>query len=269
MVSESDQLRWDRAAEDYQKVFLLGLNDYNRNLLRFWQETGMIRPGCRVLDLGCGVGKYGTYLAELGCEVTLTDISPGMLQRAADNMANVRVPWSVHVCDFHEATGREAFFADGFDFSLSTMSPAVSDVPTVRKMSRLTRGFCFLARFRDWEQPLRDRLMLEAGLEPRRLFRDLQGDCDALVRAVREAGFLPEVRVVDYDWADERTPEQMADYLCRNYFPDETDSAGLRGTLLRLAEAHAGPSGTVTDAVHTRVAWIWWRAGGEPSRKTV
>lgn len=266
MGSCPDQQRWDRAAEDYQNVFLLGLNDYNRGLLRFWQEAGMIRPGCRVLDLGCGVGKYGAYLAELGCEVTLTDISPEMLRRAADNMAKYRVPWSVHRCDFHTATGREAFFSDGFDFSLSTMSPAVSDVPTVRKMSGLTRGFCFLARFCDWEQPLRDSLMREAGLEPRRLFEDLKGDCESLTQAVREAGFLPEVRVVDYDWADERTPEQMADYLCRNYFPDRPDAEGLRGSLLDLAETHAGPSGTVTDAVHTRVAWIWWRAGTGPVR---
>ena len=67
---------WDEAAADYQRVFRMGLNDYNRQLLEFFTSNGLLHPGCRVLDIGCGVGKYGTYFAELGCGVTLTDISP-------------------------------------------------------------------------------------------------------------------------------------------------------------------------------------------------
>lgn len=67
---------WDEAAADYQRVFRMGLNDYNRQLLEFFTSNGLLHPGCSVLDIGCGVGKYGTYFAELGCGVTLTDISP-------------------------------------------------------------------------------------------------------------------------------------------------------------------------------------------------
>ena len=78
---------WDEAAADYQRVFRMGLNDYNRQLLEFFTSAGLLHPGCSVLDIGCGVGKYGTYFAELGCGVTLTDISPAMLAHAARNMA--------------------------------------------------------------------------------------------------------------------------------------------------------------------------------------
>ena len=63
---ENTREHWDRAAADYQNVFRLGLNDYNSSLLHFWQSEGMLFPGARVIDIGCGVGKYGTYLAELG-----------------------------------------------------------------------------------------------------------------------------------------------------------------------------------------------------------
>ena len=106
---------WDKVAPDYQRVYRLGLNDYNTRLLRFWEESGMLFPGARVLDIGCGVGKYGTYLAALGYDVTLTDISGEMLCRASENMAKYSAPWAVYRCDFHEVTGREAVFADGFD----------------------------------------------------------------------------------------------------------------------------------------------------------
>ena len=103
---ENKSEKWDRAAVDYQRVFTLGLNDYNAALLRFWHEAGMLFPGCRVLDIGCGVGKYGTYLAALGYDVTLTDISGEMLRHASENMARFRTPWVVYRCDFNDATVR-------------------------------------------------------------------------------------------------------------------------------------------------------------------
>ena len=41
----------------------------------------------------CGVGKYGAYLAGLGCNVTLTDISENMIAHARENMAPYKTPW--------------------------------------------------------------------------------------------------------------------------------------------------------------------------------
>ena len=81
-----DASKWDKHAGDYQRVFKVGISDYNRRLIKFLLNSGMLYPGCKVLDVGCGVGKYGTYFAALGCEVTLMDISPEMLRRAEENM---------------------------------------------------------------------------------------------------------------------------------------------------------------------------------------
>ena len=43
-------------------------------------------------SIGCGVGKYGAYLAGLGCDVTLTDISENMIAHACENMAPYKTP---------------------------------------------------------------------------------------------------------------------------------------------------------------------------------
>ena len=255
----TEKQNWDQAAQDYQRVFRLGLNDYNASLLRFWQEERMLCPGARVIDIGCGVGKYGTYLAELGYDVTLTDISGEMLRHAEANMKKYTTPWAVYRCDFNEVTGAEPVFEKGFDLAISTMSPAVHDVETVKKMSAMTRSWCFLARFYDSEQPYRDRLMKELGLKPRRFFDDLQADCASMIRAVSAAGYVPLVRYVDYNWADPRTPEQMADYMLRTYFAEDENRDALARETLRLATRHAGADGKVIDNVNTRVAWIWWK----------
>ena len=256
-----EEKSWDLAARDYQRVFRLGLNEYNASLLRFWQVEGMLFPGARVIDIGCGVGKYGTYLAELGYDVTLTDISGEMLRHAEENMAKYSTPWAVYRCDFNEATGKEPVFADGFDLAISTMSPAIHDAETVKKMSAMTRGWCFLARFYDWEQPFRDQLMKELGLVPRRAFDDLHADCAFMVRSVSAAGYVPLVKYVDYNWADPRTPEQMADYMSRTYFSGDENREELTQKMQRLAKQHAGADGNVIDNVNTRVAWIYWGTG--------
>ena len=253
---------WDAAAGDYQRVFALGLNDYNALLLRFWREESMIRPGCRVLDIGCGVGKYGTCLAELGCDVTLTDLSGEMLRRAAENMARYATPWAVYEADFNAVTGRESVFAGGFDLVISTMSPAVHDVDTVRKMSALSRGCCFLARFRSWEQPTRDALLRKMGLEPRQMMVNPAEDAASVIRAVGAAGYVPQVKLVPYCWSDERSPAQMADYLCRRYY-DESDRERLYERALAAAKELAGDAGILRDAVNTTVAWIWWKTEAE------
>ena len=249
----------NRNADEQQRVYALGMNEYNEALLRFWQETGMIRPGCRVLDIGCGVGKYGTWLAGLGCEVTLTDVSGEMLRRASENMAQYDTPWAVYEADFNAVTGRESVFEGGFDLVLSTMSPAVHDLKTVRKMSGLSRGWCFLARFTSWEQPLRDELMRRMGLEPRRVRDHLTNEAEPLIRAVGEAGYAPQVRIVPYRWADLRSPEEMAGYLCRRYFT-EAERERQYAPALGAARELADEKGLLRDAVSTEVAWIWWKA---------
>ena len=109
----TERENWDRMAGDYQAVFRLGLNGYNEGLLRFWHEQGMLRPGFRVLDIGCGVGKYGTYLAELGYDVTLTDISGEMLRHAGENMAKYGVPLTLK-CLIRNVDGMAFYRATGW-----------------------------------------------------------------------------------------------------------------------------------------------------------
>ena len=251
---KDERAKWDEAAPEYQSVFRLGLNDYTAALLRFWQENGMLTPGCRVIDIGCGVGKYGAYLAWLGCDVTLTDISERMIAHARENMAPYKTPWRAVCCDFNEVSSREEAFEEGFDLAISTMSPAIHDTATVRKMSRMTRSWCFTANFYEWRQPLRDALMKEIGVEPRPKHT---GD----IQAVSEAGYVPQTKYVDYNWSDKRGAEEMAEYMCRNYFADEPNAGALRTAMLERLKDMCDADGNVNDEITTKVAWVYWRTG--------
>lgn len=255
-----DHINWDSAAADYQRTFKLGLNDYNRALVQFWEETEMVFPGCRVIDIGCGVGKYGPYFASMGCDVTLTDVSEEMLKHARENMEGFDTPWRVSACDFREATGREAVFQEGFDLAISTMSPAICDAQTLRKMSEMTQGWCFLARFAAWSQPGRDALLRALRLTPGRQGRKLEDDCAAMLRLAAEAGYAPQVKTVDYDWCDLRTPEEMAAYLLTR-LASEGAPTPERAAAVEAARRLSRADGLFEDAIRTKVAWIYWETG--------
>jgi SAM-dependent methyltransferase len=53
--------------------------------------TDVFLPDSRLLDLGCGTGIDAVYLAERGCRVVATDLSPAMVERTRDRAAKAGV----------------------------------------------------------------------------------------------------------------------------------------------------------------------------------
>lgn len=70
---------------------------------RFCQA--LVRPGARILDAGCGTGRVGARLAELGYDVAGTDVDASMLA-VAQRIPGVR--W--HLADLAELDLDEAPF---------------------------------------------------------------------------------------------------------------------------------------------------------------
>lgn len=71
---------------------------YSRNKQPFGEwifSHYRLRPGEQVLEVGCGTGSMwqGVTLPE-GCHVTLTDLSPGMLNTARENTAHLQADYA-------------------------------------------------------------------------------------------------------------------------------------------------------------------------------
>lgn len=249
--------KWDSVAANYQEVYSLGGNDYNTKLIGFLLDEGLLRPKDRVIDMGCGVGKYGRVLAGMGCDVTLADISPKMLEFAAQNMAEFETPWRVMQCDFDEMSVEAVAEGGKYDLAISTMSPAIHDVETVRKFSLITKSWCFLAAFSQWSEPDRESVFKLMGTERQAFKSSVKTECAELIRSVSAAGFTPLVKYVDYCWSDERSVDEAVRYIQNRYFePDELNDelcANLTEAVSRVAV-----NGVFTDRVNTKVAWIYW-----------
>lgn len=54
-----------------------------------------LRPGDRVLDVGCGASAYLLWMAERGCRVTACDINPARIEQARSIMAHPNLSFEV------------------------------------------------------------------------------------------------------------------------------------------------------------------------------
>lgn len=70
---------------------------------------GLLRPGTRVLDLGCGPGLYAARMARSGCEVTGIDLSPRSIAYARERAARENLPITYRLESFLQLDDVDAF----------------------------------------------------------------------------------------------------------------------------------------------------------------
>ncbi|HTT06114.1 MAG TPA: class I SAM-dependent methyltransferase [Steroidobacteraceae bacterium] len=85
---------WERRArrfamqgEGLAAVCSYGMPDFYNRMIQWTQRRALlpwltVAPGTRVLDIGCGVGRWSRWLAARGAEVTGVDVSPTMIAEA-------------------------------------------------------------------------------------------------------------------------------------------------------------------------------------------
>ncbi|MBN1954548.1 MAG: class I SAM-dependent methyltransferase [Anaerolineae bacterium] len=95
-------------------------------------------PGRRILDAGGGTGRWAIQLARMGYQVTLTDISPGMLKVARSKLDAKGLLDRV-VIEQMDIRNMRDLPADHFDLSMAQGSPLSYCDDPGRAMAELTR----------------------------------------------------------------------------------------------------------------------------------
>lgn len=136
-AKESDIKMWDSQADDptYQHVY--------DGFVSFLKEEGMLKEDFDALDLGCGAGAYSIAVAGSVRSVTAVDISPRMLQNAADKREEAGIKNVEFIeLDWLEADIDELKMRGRFDLVFAHNTPALCDADTFEKFNESSRRFC-------------------------------------------------------------------------------------------------------------------------------
>lgn len=99
-----------------------------------------VRPGDKVLEIGCGTGHFSAYFKKLGAEVVGLDTSPEMLQVAKDQYGDLKI-------DFKAGDAYRLPFADNsFDLvaMITTLEFISSPKKALEEAFRVSKGKVFL-----------------------------------------------------------------------------------------------------------------------------
>ena len=149
----------------------------------------------KVLDLGCGAGRFSIAVADRCSSVLGSDISPKMIEFAKEkkkkfNADNV----SFEVLDWHEADIEKTEKA--FDIIFGHMTPAIDSIEAVEKMNKACKGYCAMATFAKRQAKTRDELEKLLGISSSWHKSEKAGE---IFKYLFENGFLPQVSYYERD----------------------------------------------------------------------
>lgn len=121
---------WDFKAKHFPKD-----PDLSGNLLiKLIERYVPVTKGMRILDIGCGTGRYCHYFAAKGAEVTGFDISEKMIDIAKD--VNEGLDVTLFVADFSEDRF-DPEKIETFDLAIAPMTPALATIKDLDRMCNI------------------------------------------------------------------------------------------------------------------------------------
>lgn len=136
-VAETQAI-WDAKAAFWDERMGDGNGYYRTAAAPAAESLLAIRPGERVLDIGCGNGVFSRRLADLDAIVTATDFSPVFLDLARRRSVGIstadRITWSL--LDATDPEALAAIAAEPFDAVMTTM--ALQDMPEIAPLAAAT-----------------------------------------------------------------------------------------------------------------------------------
>lgn len=253
---------WNSQAKHFSQIMESGSEaEYFRRLIAFMEEKGGAGEGRRVLDVGCGAGKYARAFLEGGSEVVLTDFSDQMLKYASEACAEYAGKFETVQLDWNADDYFSHPWENGFDLVFASMVPAIADEESVRRLCLACRGICFVAKFFKRTDHMNEAFAKAAQIETPKLGNKVE--YTDIVAHAEKLGYHPEVQFVDYGWENRWPPEQAAARYEQSLRMSGAKEMPNHARLVEIAQGMAEADGMVPDRSDVTAAWITWSVRGK------
>ncbi len=189
-LNETQQF-WDDRASEFNEMGKREMAD--DPVLSLLKSKDAIFPGARVLDIGCGAGRYSKEFLKMGCEVVGIDISPNMIDFTKENAASVKADFfTFKVMPWENADLAAEGWEVYFDLFFASMSPAISGPEELKKMNQASKGYCFMSGHLIKEDKIGNELRVALNKENRTA--DYRNTLYYAFNILWDMGFFPEFR---------------------------------------------------------------------------
>lgn len=260
MVHNKDT--WDRLAKnwgnDSPKVKLK--KDEKVYLMRdYLIEKGALGEDTEMLDLGCGPGQFGLVFAKTAKFVTLSDVSTVMLDYAKNNAVKEELTnVDFAEADFLKQSVEELGWEKKYDLVFTSMTPAMDNVDSIRKINQVTRKWAFNNSFVYLHDSLKDEVKQNVfGMPTTNVFGD--SSPYSIWNILWQMGCCPTMEYYsneihyEYDLC-RQTAFETVENIIRDRGPndDEVDE------VLKYFEKRF-PDGKVIRDTESLFSWILWK----------
>lgn len=205
MNTETAKKLWQSMAAGFSRLEIPTVKD--NFTMKIIAENEMCRSGQRVLDVGCGAGRYAIALDRLGAQVTATDFSEEMLAAAKDCAAAHQAKNIIFSADdwLHvdiQAKGWEK----QFDLVLCNMTPAIRDEESLQKAISACKGWLLITKPCRRVSSIQDELLKRLNLKNSFVQSDRQ--IKLAFDFLWQMGKNPQMRCEKDNWENKRSLEE-------------------------------------------------------------
>lgn len=224
--------------------------------MRLIKQEGMIGESCKVLDVGCGGGRFSFALDAAGADVTGTDFSPRMIEEAQKQQEKIGSKVHFSVDNWHTISLEEKDWKGKFDLVLAHMTPAVVSAETFLKLSEASRNWVLMVKPTRRTNSVLDELNKLVGAD-----RDTKSLDEAVAYAfdlLWLKGCCPKIEYENQVWKSdmplEKAVEEYTLRISSTHELSEKDKSAIRLHLESIAE-----DGIVHETTHTTIVAMYWQ----------
>ncbi len=245
---------WDSMAGQFKDYDIPG--NENR-LIKLIEKENMIESGSRVLDVGCGTGKYSAALAGKALSVTGIDLSPKMIEFGKENMERLQIKNVDLICsDWSGFDTLENGYENKFDLVFAHMTPAVSDAVTFEKMIRCSSRYGIMCKPTRRTDEISDEIMKMAGVNKSDPGRD-----ESILYAFSMLwlmGYNPKLEYEEQEWNHKKTLEEACGMYI-NRVKTHKRLSDQEEEKIRQFLSSALKEGFIEEKVKTTVTVLYWQ----------
>lgn len=246
---------WNSMARQYETFIMPTFED--DKFLILLDRLGVLNKNARILDVGCGSGRYSLAIADKCKNVTGIDLSPKMLEIAEKLKENMNKT-NVHFIqgDWHTFDLEKAGMLHQYDVVFAHMTPAVQSAQTFEKLIAASNGMCAMVKPTRRTDPISDAIKKLAGITERR--ESSEADIFYAFGLLWLQGYNPIIEYKKEIWDMKKSLED-AYGLYINRVKTYKDLRPKEEETLRNYIRTLSVDGIVHEAVDTTIMTMYWK----------